>query len=443
MNGAMRLARRKATLRRMIVTRYLWMFVAVAATIVGAGVIDTASPIRATLETVALADTILYRASWSDVSALEQPPDLTIELESQFGVVTQPLCEETKEGVFSSLRRGTRYTIRVLADYGFGGQVLASQTVRTTTGAAAGATVTFPNVDLGHGEALIAPTIEVWITDPEGEYVAWRLRYQVFEHDASLSEIEDFSSYETESITAPRQTVTTYHLYPMNQRIAILVEGQKPDGTWTVFEHRLVPTPLTFDASLYVTSWFPDAIGFYAYAWDPLELDAVFEAELWREGELLESIRVLPQMGESESTPLWFRGLRRTTEYTIRYVVTYRDPSSGDTVRKVLSETAVRTPDRFSIEARVRIEGDQIHFDLAIDDPSGILTNYAYSVFDPATYDYASGLIVMTDLGGGKKQASFAVPMNQPGPKRISITAILAIDADTSVTTSLFHDIIE
>jgi hypothetical protein len=442
MDGTERLTRRKETLRRMIVTRYLWMFVAVAVTIVGTGAIDTGSTLSATIEAVALADTVLYRASWSDLSAMEQPPLLTIELESQFGTTSLPLSEETKEGAFTSLRRGTLYTLRVLADRGFGGQVLATQTVRTTTGAAAGVTVTFPTVDLGHGETLLSPTMDVWISDSDEEYVAWRLLYQIFEPNASSTEIEDLTSYEIVPITSQRQTVTTYNLYPMNQLIAIRLEGQSSDGTWTVFDARLLRTPLTFEASLYVTSWFPDAIGFYAYAHDPLELDAVFEAELWRDGNLMDRIRILPQTEEYDSTLLWFRGLRRTTEYTLRYVVEYRDPSGGGTVRKVLSETVVQTPDRYSFEGRVSIENGQIVFDLTLDDPAGLLTNFAYSVFDPATYEYASDFIVFTD-SDGKKHATFSIPMIQPGPKRISITAMLEIDSDTTVTTSLFHDTIE
>lgn len=443
MTGANRLERRKITLRRMIATRFVWMFLAVSATMIGTVAFDPSQSIQATIEAVATADSVLYRADWTDVSTIDPVPVLKVEIESQFGTEAAMLTEANREGMFTSLRPNTLYRVRILRDDGFGSVVLASTSVRTTVKASGAIAVTFLRDESEPGESSLQPLIQVLFSDPLAEYAAWRIRHKVLWQPVSSEDVLEPSGYQTEPILASGDIVELYTLYPMNQMLSIYLEGQTAEGTWKTIEHRLVATPLSFHASLYLSSFFPDSVGYFAYVDDSLALGAEFWTELWRNGRQVHTQRIVPSEDSNEPGMMWYRGLTRETDYSIRLMVRYVDPNTKASVTRVLSEQTFRTPSMYRIHASATIEGNHIVLTLEVDDPKGLLTEFQYAVINHEHHEYIGGPIVLTDLGNGIKRAVVTIDFTQIGPKAVSITALLQLDSQTSVTTQLYHDIVE
>jgi hypothetical protein len=411
--------------------------------VVGASVLDESKSVQATIEAVATADSVMYRAYWSPSSDIDSTVKLAVELESQFGTESVPLTDLNREGVFSSLRPGTMYKVRVLREDSFGNVVLASTSVRTMNKASGALVVTFPQVEVYPDETYLRPTIQVVFSDPHSEYAAWRIRYKVLWQPVTSEDVLSPSGYQTTPIAASGDVVELSTLYPMNQSISVYLEAQDSQGSWQTIEHRLVATPLSFYASMYLTAFFPNAIGYYAYVSDSNDLGAVFWTELWRNGIKIDEHEILPSEDSGEPSPLWYQGLTRETDYSIRLMVRYVDPVTKANVTQVLSDQAFRTPPMYRIHASATIEGNQIVLTLDVEDPGGLLSEFQYTLINHENHEYTGGPIVLTDLGNGIKRAVVTIEFTQPGPKTVSITALLQLDSQTSITTSLYHDIVE
>jgi hypothetical protein len=309
---------------------------------------------------------------------------------------------------------------------------------------ASGATaVTFLPMEDHPNEVSLRPMIQVLFSDPLAQYTAWRIRYQVFWQPVLEEEIINPDGYLIEPISVSGEIVEMFSLYPMNQMISIYLEAQTAQGEWHTIEHRLVATPLSFSTSLYLTSYFPDAVGYYAYASDPLDIGAVFWTELWRNGLRIDKQDILPTGDDSESTMAWFTGLTRETNYSIRLMVGYIDPKTGLNIQRVLSEQVFQTPLMYRVQASATIEGTQIILTLHLNDPNGLLTQIEYAVINHDHYEYFGGPIDLIDHGNGTKSAVVVMEFTQPGAKLVSITALLQLNATDSVTSSLFHDFVE
>ncbi|MCK7485087.1 MAG: hypothetical protein MZU97_05705 [Bacillus subtilis] len=281
MTGNERRLQRRAQSKKAHLIRYLWMFIAATAAVLGADTLLASPDVSAHIEASALTNAVIYRLDVAVIDSSQFARPLRLVIESQFGDQSREIPCGASEGAFEGLRPNTLYTLRVVVDQGFGDQSIAKTTVRTQNALSGGLTVFFDSIDYGHGEELVTIGIDALWNDPLNEIIDLRILYAVVMPSAfDKAMFDDPLVFETAPLELANPTLMLGPYFNSGQMLLLLFEASTPSGTHRL-ETRVVEFPLAVYASLYVQNAGPATLDIAVYAALPDGIDATFDVELW------------------------------------------------------------------------------------------------------------------------------------------------------------------
>ncbi len=439
MTGNERRMQRRAQSKKAHLIRYLWMFIAATAAVLGADQLMASPDVSAHIEASALTNAIIYRLDVAVIDSSQFARPLRLVIESQFGDQSREIPCGASEGAFEGLRPNTLYTLRVVVDQGFGDQSIAKTTVRTQNALSGGLTVFFDTIDYGHGEELVTIDIDALWNDPMNEIIDLRILYAVVMPSAfDPAMFDDPLLFETATLELANPTLMLGPYFNSGQMLLLVFEASTPSGTHRL-ETRVVDFPMAFDASLYVQNAGPDSLDIAVYAALPDGIDATFDVELWNGSTRVATLpwTVSDEHNESDAASVKFNRLAKTTLYTVVLIATYRNPTTGLMHRVVVQTIEAWTTPAYTVTIVRRIEGDQLRFTVRLDDPNHVVSNLVRSVFFEPSGTYQYELIDMIDDGNHRYVGTFTVLIPAGETASISILADLQANASTTYFSAL------
>ena len=331
---------------------------------------------------------IVYNIFVQDSDSAIIEDTLLIEIENQSEKHDYPLEIGENTGVITELSEDTEYTIRVLADKGFGSEVLDKETFKTydKTGGA------FTNVDL-----LSEPDyyeldyqIGLFINDPFDEYSNVQIRYgfKYYYND----EVEE---YYTVPINKTDTEFLLNNVYNEDTEIHIYIEATNSDFEIVELDYMMFRTPFNLYGSMYINQVSYDLISVSTYPEYPDDVEVEYELILMR--NYTEEDRIIlerPVYEEGEYEPhhmessIVFDGLKPNVEYTIKLVANYRNPYTLVMENKVLSIESATTLEKPKFDIEVIDNVDSYEVTLTIDEPLNSYDKAYYIILEDSEFGY-------------------------------------------------------
>jgi len=267
---------------------------------------------------------VLYRVNVVDEDLAIIEDSLVISLENQFEHYEQPLVLGVTTGVFSNLTETTVYTVKVLADKGFGLEVLSKQQITTKDVLGAGV---ISNLLTSPPESqTLNYQISTYASDPFDEVQAFYLDV----YTISENELDPYSYLLGRyPLQEGISSVELSGIYSSNLTLQYQIIGVTDTGEQIFYEYTF-HTPVVLWASLYLNQVTFNTASFGAYVEVIPGLDIQYEIRLYRHGKLIDTIDVTPHgfddhMQQESSHGYTFEGLTRSTLYDVELVAMYTD----------------------------------------------------------------------------------------------------------------------
>jgi hypothetical protein len=436
MTGNERRNKRQMFLKRHHVIRYLWMFVAASAAILGGEQLVAQSNVSAVIEASALTHQVLYSVDVSILDSASLSDPLKLVIESQFGETEQVVYGGKTEGVFENLRANTLYTLRLLINKGFGYVMIAKTSVRTTTGLSGGLSVLFESMDYGHGEAMVSVSIQAYFDDPEEELLGATLRYAVFPlHVYYEGDITDPTHYETITVNPLSPFVTIGPFFNEGERLVLILEGETTSGIVELVNSPFA-FPVNFNHSLSVIDAGPDEIVVSAFVSVLYGIESTYEIELWDESSRIATQSFVPRGFTYDYVDTWihFDRLLHTQYYSLRLIASYEDPISKLSRRVLLEVMDVYTTPTYSLRIKRSNEAGFQRITIDLYDPNHVLLRMGWQLTIGLTGTFVENPIVFEEVGTNRYHASFLIGAPTDSWYRIRIIA------DKQVNESITYD---
>ena len=328
---------------------------------------------------------IVYNVFVKDSDSAIIEDTLMIELENQSELYTYPLQVGENTGVFAELSEDTEYTIRVLADKGFGPEVLDKETLKTydKTGGA------FTNHELLSEPDFFELNylIGLFINDPFDEYVSVQIRYG-FKYEYS-EEILDF-------YTIPiNKTDTEFFIngvFNENVEVHVYLEAVNTDSETIELDYMTFRTPYNLYGSFYLQQVSYNLISISVYPEYPENVEIEYELVLMRNYTEIDRITLeQPSYDEEDfhhhfDTSIIFDGLRPSVEYTLILMANYRNPYTLVKETKELYSESITTLEkpRYDIEVVETMEGYEVI--VSADEPLNSYDSAYYTIYEESEF---------------------------------------------------------
>ncbi len=328
---------------------------------------------------------IVYNVFVKDSDSAIIEDTLIIELENQSELYTYPLQVGENTGVFTELSEDTEYTIRVLADKGFGPEVLDKETFKTydKTGGA------FTNIELLSEPDFFELNylIGLFINDPFDEYVSVQIRYG-FKYEYS-EEILDF-------YTIPiNKTDTEFFIngvFNENVEVHVYLEAVNTDSETIELDYMTFRTPYNLYGSFYLQQVSYNLISVSVYPEYPENVEIEYELVLMRNYVEIDKITLeQPNFDEEDfhhhfDASIIFDGLRPSVEYTLILIANYRNPYTLVEESKELYTEYITTLEkpRYDIEVVETIEGYEVI--ISADEPLNSYDLAYYYIYEASEF---------------------------------------------------------
>ncbi len=372
--------------KRQVLTRWLGSFTVSAAVVVTAVVVINQEPVTADiLNATGVGQEIVYRVSVADPGNQIAEDTLRLEIKGNVEKYEIPLSEGESGG--SQLVVGGRgdYDLKILADLGFGSQVLDSASV-TLAGSLSGAFVNYqldPSIQLDEEPEVLAYLVDTVYYDPEGLVESALIEYTTaHEHNPPEAHraIRYFEEGYYESVPISDLTATTLIQGIMNNNLPVqmrLVAYLTGEETPTILDEMSFYTPYRFMVSLYANDVGYDYAEFMVYQSGARRLDMAAWVDLYQGETLLTSKPVSISQDDDDyyGTPVRFEGLSGTSEYSVVLRASYLHPDTLIETTSTTESVTFTTMPMYSVEVTSFIETESgFDVEVTVVDPFEIVT---------------------------------------------------------------------
>ncbi len=310
--------------------------------VVVAVIVIPSSPAASIQDVNIFSDRVTYSVIVTDSDSAILDDTLTVTLENQFELYSSEVILGDNVGIFTDLNEDTEYTLKVLADKGFGLEVLDSETFKTydKTGGA------FTDLDLASedGADELLYSIGYFVNDPFGEYQEIQIRYG-FKYQYQ----EEIFDYQIVSVSKLDTEFLLGNIFDSNIEIHMFLEAVDVNSEVIELDNIVFRTPYHLYGSIYFSQISYDKIVVSIWPESPEGLDIEYELILKR--NYTEIDRQTIEMSLEETDPhhsaieIIFEGLKQNVEYTVILLATYRNPYTEVIVEEELvSEIATTLP---------------------------------------------------------------------------------------------------
>lgn len=344
--------------------------------VVIAAVVVPKSPSGSIDSVEAFTDVITYTVNVVDEDNAIIPDTLCLRLENQLEVYDRDIGLGMNSGIFENLNPKTEYTLKILANKGYGQEVLDRITL-TTAERTGGAITGF--LLLSEEDAWsLDYNIDYFISDPFDEYQAVNLRYAT-----KYPSQEEYQFYTTVGLDEDLTQTLIQSIYNENQEINIILEATTQDDQIVILDNLTFHTPFRIYASMGIEQVTNQSVSVYVWPEPVSGLSIEYELVLSRLGYIIDSYIVPPIVFDQQtpqqfdSSEITFTDLAPEKEYHVELIARYSDPYTLANVEKVLaSEDFVTTPD-FNYTIDVTDHDDHYLVTVTVD-PEDAIYDFAY-----------------------------------------------------------------
>lgn len=335
------------------------------------------SPVAQISKIQEFSDAVTYQVSVTDEDQAIIDGTLIVTIENQFTSYEQTLETGISVGLFEELEANTEYTLKVLANKGFGLEVLAQTKIRTLE--KCGASVIQAESITPNDSMMLFYNIKTYSADPLDEISAFYLTVQ---YQYSIGEtpylvgtypIEE-GIYETMVEGIPNQNV----------QIIIRVYGTSVLGD-TLMDELIISSPLRIEGSLYLQRVMDDSISVGAYAGHSKALELEYTLNLYNRHELIDSLTItIPDSFEEqymEEPTYEFSHLRNNTTYRIEFVANYVDPVTYQSVSVVIASVEATTLYPYDFTYQVQEFDDHYEVSIQLNDSMDQFQYASYTAY--------------------------------------------------------------
>jgi len=297
------------------------------------------SPVATIDRIQAYSDALSYQVFVSDEDQAIIDGTLIVTLENQLETYKQPLVTGISVGLFDQLNKNQDYIMKVLADKGFGLEVLAETKIHTldTLGASVIAADNMSSAD----SQMLFYNVKTYASDPLDEISAF---YFTVAYEYSTDQYHN--SVGTFPINEGVTETMVEGIPNQNVKVIITVYGVSANGDIEM-DRLVIHTPFKIEASMYLQSVTDSTISVGAYGYGSQVDSLEFTLNLYNHLELIASMEIVfpdSSSGQEYEEPTYlFQHLRPDTLYRIEMVATYIDPFTFESIRVVCATQEART----------------------------------------------------------------------------------------------------
>jgi hypothetical protein len=315
--------------------------------VVIAVIIIPASPKAEIIDIAAFQDAVTYKVNITDEDNAILPDTLEIEITSQFTHISTPLNTGDNIGIFTDLEPNQKYTISVLANKGYGKEVLARTTVRTldSTGGAITNYLAIGDPDY----YVLDYELEYYISDPLEEYKSFQLRYGTV--NEGQGEVLD---YQTVPISTNDSSITLYEIYNYNTTLYIYLEAIDQTDQIVELDFIIIKTPYRLFTSFYVNQVTDSEISISIWP-DSSNDDVSYSLVVMRGYQKIQEVMIdiptnfdFEEFHHFEGVNFLVENLKPNVFYNLILVAEYRNPYTYEMVKDELDSVEVKTIERLN-----------------------------------------------------------------------------------------------
>ncbi len=325
-------------------------------------------------------DRVLYQISVVDPDNAIIEDSLKVILENQLDYHESSLEPGDNNGYFEGLMAGSDYQIKVVADKGFGLEVLASENLETEV--KTGGRITAVDV-ISHEDEMNEILVGYLISDPENQYQRIDIHYGLI-----YPSEETAFFYQTLSLDKTSQQVTLQGLHGGNARLHLIMEGFLGSGASVVLDERIVQLPYQLYASLYLTEVSDRLASVSIYADMCCEMEISYWLQLEVGDRVIQeaALDVSADPMTHEALTFSFTKLRPGHDYSITLMASYRDPYTLQSVQRAVSNVEFRTLERFESEVSVEDIGSAYQVTITAVDGFDQCDGVFYAVYEVSEF---------------------------------------------------------
>ena len=220
-------------------------FVLTTTAIVIAVIVIPKSPVAKIDDVKAFTNAIAYSVTITDSDNAIIEGSLQLVLENQFDEYNQSANLGVNTGIFDSLDSNTEYTLKIMADKGFGLEVLDKLKIETME--VSGGAITGINLLTPDTEYLLDYQINYYISDPFSEYQSLQISYGY-----RYSDEYDFDNFQTIALMNGDTSITIPQLFNNNIEVLLRLEAITYDLNTITLDEISYFTPYQFYGEAYI-----------------------------------------------------------------------------------------------------------------------------------------------------------------------------------------------
>lgn len=397
------------------------LFLTAAVVVIAVSVIPK-SPLGI-IETIdAYTDTVTYTVRITDEDNAILEDSLQISLDNQFEHYEKPLAPGSSSGLFQNLTPETSYTLKILADKGFGLEVLDRKTVTTapkTGGAFTGVSLTSPE-----NEWQLSYAVDYFISDPFDTYRSVELHAMY-----RYSPEEDFQNEVIIPLSKTASSTAITQIPNENVEVRLVLFATDTDNQTTELGRLTFHTPVVLYASMEMMQVTSDMASFQVWpdSYSGLEIRyelALMQGDFEVRREVVDLSSFDPMMHQFDSEPqISFENLFQNTTYSAVLHAIYQDPYTLETVDRILATQSFMTAPRLRQTLTYELVADHYEVTITLDHPTDVydFAYYQTYVYDIDHYVQSDDQAFAFSLVDGAYVAQFSIPKPTTSDFKIEI----------------------
>ncbi len=365
-------------------------FVLTTTAIVIAVIVIPKSPVAKIDDVKAFTNAIAYSVTITDSDNAIIEGSLQLVLENQFDEYNQSANLGVNTGIFDSLDPNTEYTLKIMADKGFGLEVLDKLKIETME--VSGGAITDINLLTPDTEYLLDYQINYYISDPFSEYQSLQIRYGY-----RYSDEYDFDNFQTIALMNGDTSITIPQLFNNNIEVLLRLEAITYDLNTITLDEISYFTPYQFYGEAYIDQVTNNSVSLSIWSETEEDINPSFELVLMESYYEVARKTYTPPITSSsfgqpfqmEADLILFERLKADTDYSIRVLVTYINPYNKNQETKELSVLEFTTSKDYSYDLSIEDLGDSYRITIVLDDPEDFYDLAYYRIYRlDDSYDY-------------------------------------------------------
>lgn len=389
-------------------------------------------------------DSIYYDVTVLDTANVIIPDTLKIQVNSQYSSYEYPLTIGQNSGVIQNLRENTVYDVLIVGSEGYGLEILTKEKL-TTKIKDGGAILNAKLMTTDLSEYELIYDIYTQYRDESLNYESVTLKYCIIFHEGGEIVPDECMDFQEVPINDYLQ-ITSVVVPNYNTTVHLILEAVKTDQSVLILDEYQFKTPLMIDGYLYIDEVYPDAFTISGYVDYTVVQGIAYSLELYQNDVLVSEKEFIKpsDVPEYDSSSIRFDGLNVNTDYVLKLYAQYPDPLTEEYIKKELDVVNVKTTPHYSVSVTVTENIETYQISIEIDDPSNILHQFYYTVYDMSE-GYPMYLseepIQMFISQEGLKTAVFELMIPTTSNYQIVFRCDKVINAETTYYYQSFYEI--